>query len=136
MDWISIAALIAGTAAQGEQMRQQASVQEKQARLSGAATKASAKETRASAIFEEQRFRKEGLRRLAEIEALFADAGVGIEDMSTNAILDAKHEIEQDALLIRTGGQFEAEQLEREAYYQYKQEKAAKKQAGKFLGIF
>ena len=107
------------------------------ARTSAAATQTEAIEAGLSAQFDVERIRKAGVRDLADIEAAFAEAGVGLEDMTVNALLEAQTEIELSALMRQRAGDFEESQLNVEAAAMRQTEQQAQEASEqKFLGIF
>ena len=63
-------------------------------------------ETATAGTKEELRVRQRGQETLASIESMFAEAGLGPEDVAADVLLAAQREIELDALLIRESTEY------------------------------
>ncbi len=88
---------------QKKQLQSQASTLAKSAEVS----KAEAKQSVLSAIFDIGRIRQKGVRDASEIEASFAEAGVPLDQSSIAALLDLQTETELSAQMRKLGGQVE-----------------------------
>lgn len=136
--------VVAGMALSAASQRQQLEAQKAGARgqaatsrISAAATRAEAAEAMLTAQFDVERIKKSGVRELADIEAAFAEAGIGLDEMTMNALLEAQTEIELSALMRQRSGRFEESQLLVDASALDQQEAQAKEASKqKFLGIF
>ena len=126
-----LAQSVTGALGRGSQMRTQAG----NLRTSAAATRSEAAEARLAAEFDVKKIQEMGFRSAADIEAQFAQAGIGLEQSTMEALIDAETEIALEKEMRARAGRFEEEQLKTEAGSLESQAKDLKKASRKqFLG--